>query len=129
MTHKWEKIAGMIRICTIPPIMAAVLLIMLVGVQTDAFGQKEDYIVAWVGLVILPLLAYPLSKLIPAVREKGRSGQRKLAFLCSLAGYTMCFFWGLLYTGRQIKILFYTYFFTVVMLTVSIFFWGDQRED
>lgn len=40
-------------------------------------------------LGILPLLAYPLQKYIPAYKDKGRDGQRNLAIIFAVAGFTI----------------------------------------
>ncbi len=37
------------------------------------------------------VLAYPMQKILPHWKQKGQEGQRKLAFLFSMAGYSAAF--------------------------------------
>ena len=40
-------------------------------------------------MTVLPILAYPLQKILPKFREQGRDGQRQLAFIMAVLGYTL----------------------------------------
>ena len=73
--------------------------------------------IALLGLV--PALAYVLSGLIPKVKEQGREGQRKLAFITNLAGYSIALLWAILTNVRkELLLICLTYFFSVVILTI-----------
>ena len=83
-----NRFAHIIRIVTVPPVMAAWLMLSL------WFGDRALFpcgfravAAALVCLTLLPALAYPLSRAIPRLREKGREGQRNLAFVLSALGY------------------------------------------
>ena len=76
-----EKSAKIIRIISIPPVMVSVMFIFLILFRYDIFNSPVDIVIDIAMLGVLPVLAYPISKLIPQLAEKGRDGQRKLAFI------------------------------------------------
>lgn len=73
-----QYVAKIIRIITVPPVMVLLLLTLLFTVRSDIFSGTGPFALSIVFLAGIPILAYPLSILIPSVREKGRDGQRKL---------------------------------------------------
>lgn len=81
-----QKFYKIIRVITIPPIMAAALFILL-----GAYGIMDpiDSILGIIFIGILPVLSYPLQKFIPYYKEKGRDGQRNLAIIFSVVGYVV----------------------------------------
>ena len=83
------KAALAIRIITLPPIIAGILVSLLYFLLPGSFGLME-YILSLVFLVVLPLLGYPLQRFIPGFKDKGRDGQRTLAMLFAVAGYVFC---------------------------------------
>ena len=113
-----QKTAQIIRIITAPPFMIAALLLVLGLIPIGFYTGITDQCVAWIGLVLLPLLAYPLHFIIPELRKTGREGQRKAAFIFSLVGYVMCFAYSFYTASEKLKFVFFVYFFTVVLLTV-----------
>ena len=95
--QKWRyKIAFAVRVATVPPVMVGILLLLLYLYRKDLFGVPADMIVSACLLAALPLLAYPLSIMIPALRKKGREGQRSLAMYLSAAGYLAVFVYGII---------------------------------
>ena len=80
------KAALAIRIITLPPIIAGILVSLLYFLLPGSFGLME-YILSLVFLVVLPLLGYPLQRFIPGFKDKGREGQRNLALIMSIVGY------------------------------------------
>lgn len=116
--NRIDSLAKVIRIVTVPPVMILALLITLYSLGKEIFAGKTDMIVAVVGLVILPLAAYPVHRFIPELHDGGREKQRKLAFIFSLAGYVLCFVYAFFYGTVRIKQIFLTYFTTVVILTI-----------
>ena len=113
-----EKFARDVRIITAPPFMVAYLLIVLQCVTGSFFVKKAEALVAWTGLVIVPFMAYPLHRIVPAFHSGGRKGQRKLAFIFSSLGYLACFIYGITCGTEKTKVLFSVYFLTVVLLTL-----------
>ena len=114
-----ERIAHTVRVITAPPFMIAYLLVVLNFTATDFFIRKTDYLIAWIGLVIFPLMAYPIHRLVPALYSKGRDCQRKLAFIFSLIGYVICFIYGIICGKGKSQIFYFVYFITVALLTIT----------
>jgi len=82
-----EKIAKIIRTCTIAPIMAMVTLVIFYLTEPQIFGKMYNLAFALLFLTVLPVLAYPLQKYIPGYKDKGREGQRTLAMIFAVCGY------------------------------------------
>ncbi len=114
-----EKTAKLIRIITVPPIMVTVLLLILYFNKREIFSKESDMIIMLIFLGIFPVLAYPLQKIIPKFRREGRNGQRKLAFVTNVIGYTAAFVWSFANKeNRGIMLICSTYFFSVCILAV-----------
>ena len=83
-----EKIAKVIRIISVPPVM-------------------------------VPVLAYPLQKVIPSLGGSVREGQRELAFLLNFVSYTAVLLWAVLAeVSWSLGLICMTYFLSVVLLLV-----------
>ena len=59
-------LAHVIRIISVPPVMVGVLLILLFTLRDDVFATPVEFVVSLGGLTVLPVLAYPVSAVIPA---------------------------------------------------------------
>ena len=81
-----HKVYKIIRVATVPPLMASVLFIIL-----GVYGITDwiDSLLGVFFLGILPILSYPLQRFIPYYKDKGREGQRNLAIVFSVAGYIL----------------------------------------
>lgn len=77
-----------IRKITVPPVFAAILLIIVYTSYPEEF-HFGHLIGAIIFLTLLPLLAYPMQKHIPKYKDRGREGQRSLAMIFSFAGYSL----------------------------------------
>lgn len=116
---KKEKVAKIIRVITIPPAMALVLFIVLFIFKDNVFVNLVDFVAGILMLVIIPTLAYPLQKYIPAYKNKGRDGQRKLAFIMSLLSYTGMLIYGIIAkVSPDMFLICLTYLLTVLILTL-----------
>ena len=111
-----QKFYKIIRVATIPPIMASALFIIL-----GAFS-KLDWIDAILGVFfigILPIFAYPMQRFIPYYKNKGRDGQRSLAMVFSVAGYiigcTLAFIFNAPYT---VILIYLDYLLSGILITV-----------
>jgi len=114
---KAEKVAKIIRTVTIPPVQVCTLLLLLYFMKRNVFANISQLLLSIFFLMAVPVLAYPLAAAIP--RYRGREGQRKLAFILSLAGYTTAVAYGLLAgVGHNLMLVYLAYFFSIVMLTV-----------
>ena len=81
-----KKVAKIVRVLTIPPVMVGVLFFVLYAEKT-VFLRTADLIASFLFLAVVPVLAYPIQKLEPIWRKGGRRTQRKLAFVFSMLGY------------------------------------------
>ncbi len=116
-----EKIAHIIRIVTVPPVMVAILIVLLFTLREGVvFANTAEMLVSLVCLTLLPLMAYPLSAAIPAIKRKGRDGQRSLAMYISGASYLAVFVYGFVAgVGNHLMLVYTGYFMSVVILLVA----------
>jgi len=114
-----QKIAKIVGIATIPPLFVLMVVTWL-WVKGDIPGFNLYWYLVTLGmLAVVPALAYPLSYLIPSIRDQGRDGQRRLAFILSIVGYIAgviigqfgdapmlirCLFWGYLFSGGTLAL-------------------------
>lgn len=92
-----DRLAKIIRICTIAPLMAFWMLLLLYYCKPAIFGGRLAFFLAVLFLTVLPTLAYPLQPLCPHFKNRGRKGQRELAMVFAVCGYVLgcaaCFLW------------------------------------
>jgi hypothetical protein len=84
-----DKLAKIIRVLTVAPIMALVMLLILYIKEPALFGGAANFILGIMFLTVLPLLAYPLQPVVKGYKDKGREGQRSLAIIFAVAGYVL----------------------------------------
>lgn len=114
-----EKFAKLLRVLTTAPIFAGILCTLLYALVDGSFASLKHYLMAIFFLTALPTLAYPVSAIIPALRRKGRNGQRNLAIVFSVLGYIGGFLFALLARGTSTeKVLFGTYLISGCALAV-----------
>ena len=114
-----DRLAKIIRIITIPPVLAAALAITLFSYDAALIGSTAQFYALLFFLTILPALAYFLQPFLPLYRDKGRAGQRKLAFIASAAGYSCGLIFALVTSAtKTVRMIYWTYFVSVLMLTV-----------
>ncbi len=83
-------LAKIVRIITLAPLMALATLITLYVERPELFGSHAVHLwLAILFLTVLPILAYPLQPVIPGFKGKGREGQRNLAMVFAVSGYTL----------------------------------------
>lgn len=87
MRMEKQPVEKIVRIITLAPIMAFLALSILLWAQPERFGGMGNYTIAVLFLTVLPLLAYPLQRILPEWKDKGRDGQRKLAIWMAVIGY------------------------------------------
>ncbi len=114
-----ERFAKIIRALSVPPVMVSVLIFILAFHTEDVFRNASEIVIMIVLLGIVPVLAYVLSGIIPAVRVQGREGQRKLAFITNLVGYSIALLWAVLANvDKELLLICLTYFLSVIILTI-----------
>ena len=100
--------------------MVGILLTLLLILREDVFATPLEFVASLAGLTILPILAYPVSVLIPAIRRKGREGQRSLAMYFSTVGYVGVFIYGLVaHVGTGLMHIYAGYLFSVIIILVG----------
>ena len=113
-------IAHTVRIVSVPPVMVGILLTLLLLLRDDVFATPVEFMASLTGLTILPVLAYPVSVMIPVLRRKGREGQRTLAMYVSTVGYVGVFVYGLIaQVGTGLMHIYAGYLFSVIIILVS----------
>jgi hypothetical protein len=114
-----QHLAKFIRVITVPPVMALMLLIVLYITKAEYFGTTLNLVLAIVFLVVLPVLAYPLQPIIPGFRGKGREGQRNLALWMASLGYICGIMTALfLPVSKYLLIIYLTYLISGVSLVL-----------
>lgn len=111
------KTARIVRVATVPPLLASALLVILYFFHDGVFADVGQFLVSLSLLVFLPLATYPLSWTISKIRDKGREGQRKLAFALSLTGYASSLAYGIsTQVSRSLLLIYLGYFISVIIL-------------
>lgn len=119
MNNLKKYCAKAIRVITTAPIFAALLCTLLYVLVPNSFASSLHFVLALGYLSVLPVLAYPISAVIPALRRKGRDGQRNLAIALSIVGYLGGFLTGLLFGGTPTEcVLFGTYLCSGTLLAL-----------
>ncbi len=114
------KIAHVVRIVCVPPVMVGILLFLLFNLRDDVFANITEMAVSILGLTVFPVLAYPVSFIVPAIRKKGREGQRSLAMYLSTVGYVAVFVYGLIaHVGTGLMHIYAGYLFSVIIILVG----------
>ncbi|BAE82426.1 hypothetical protein [Desulfitobacterium hafniense] len=117
MTRR-EKAAQAVRVITVPPVMVLALLLLLFFQHKGVFTSAGELLLSVFFLSVIPLLAYPFSRLFPRCKAKGRDGQRNLAFTLSLIGYAGAVLWGMIAgVSGELLFIFLVYLASVVILT------------
>lgn len=119
-----NKTAKTIRVLTVAPVMALVMLLTLYLHSPLLFGSRANFAFSVLFLVVFPLLGYPLQPLIKKYKDKGREGQRMLAIDFAVSGYIGgCLSAMLLHAPKSVWIIYLSYLFSgiLVMLTNKFF--------
>lgn len=112
-------IAKVVRVVTIPPVMVSALVIILRFAKDNVITNTWEMAMALLCLAVVPILAYPLQKLIPALNKKGREAQRNLAIALSAAGYLAGWLYGVIAgCNNNLMLIFGTYLLSVILLLV-----------
>ena len=113
-----QKIAYVIRVIAIPPVMATVL-ILLVWFNGQSITSVHELIASFIFLVVVPVMAYPVSYLIPKIRKGGRKAQRNLAFWFAGFGYVAAVIYGIVgHKSQGLNFIYLTYLLSVLLLAV-----------
>lgn len=107
------RTAKAVRILSVPPVMAALFILILYAARPQIIATPEMLRMALSCLSFVPLLAYPLSW----VFSLGRERQRLLAMVLSAAAYLVVYVWSLVSPcPPDYRFICGTYVFSVVLL-------------
>ncbi len=114
-----NKIAKLVRIISIPPVAALIMVLILFFARPQYFSGIVQLVLLILFLVIFPILAYPLQPILPKYCKQGREGQRNLAIIMAGLGY-LC---GLAAAAisaapKEIWIIYLTYFFSAILIII-----------
>lgn len=114
-----KKTATAIRVITAAPVTALVLLILLRIFKSDFFSSDAHFILHLSFLCVLPALSYLFSRAVPALRARGRTFERNMAIIFSVAGYAGSFITAVCFSGTaNEKILAATYLFSAALTAI-----------
>lgn len=117
--HDMKKIAKTVRVLTVAPAMALVMLAVLFVNRPEIFGSTLSFILSIVFMVVFPLLGYPLQPLFKKFREMGREGQRTLAMIFANVGYVLgCVCAFLLHAPKGYLVIYLSYLASVILIVV-----------
>ena len=112
-------LAFLTRVLSVPPFMAALLVLILAIARPGTFIQSKSPGFMLLFLAFLPLLSYPLSAVLPNVRKRGREGQRNLAFILCAAGYLGGWLYSLFCPAtKEEQTIYLTYLLSVILLLI-----------
>lgn len=116
------KVSKFFRILLLAPVIGGILLTAIMLFKPYIFVSVLQFILSVVTIVVLPILAYPVSYLVPQIRHKGRDGQRELAIVFSIVGYVLGFaFCFVFQSSPEQKALFLTYVLSVLLIALFSF--------
>lgn len=112
-----EIVARIMRILTVPPIMALILVSVLAGSRPDILTTQSELAALVLLLAVIPALAYLWQKWRDGRVE--REKQRDIAFVFTAVGYSTAFFGAVAsHRNRKLVMICMTYFLSVSLLTV-----------
>ena len=116
-----RTMAKLVSFLTLVPVMALFVIQILFHYDRGFFGDGYgSYVVSLLCLVLVPILAYPLKRVLPGYKEGGRDEERKLAFITGVLGQILGFVLSLFFGApRGVKFFFTSYLMAGILLTVS----------
>lgn len=111
-----EKFAKGIRSITAPPVLITVFILVLAEKSDGTILNGLQCGISIICLGIIPILAYPMQRCMPKYKNEGRKGQRKLAFIFTLTGYVLAWFYGVISKTNEEVMLVYTTFLLAAFL-------------
>ena len=114
-----RRIANWISIITVVPLISLYVLTALFLYKPFVFSHSNYwYFISLLFLTIIPITAYPLKKFIPKYRDRGRRGERRLAFIMGVSGQVLGIIVSFVFNApKGVKTVFLAYLFSGIMLT------------
>lgn len=114
-----KKFAKIIRIVSVPPFMFLFFLCVLLMKKSNIFINIYEVVFIYFLIGVIPLLAYPLSNIVKMFSDQGREGQRELAFIFTLVGYTLAAMFSYFNNSSlDVQLITYSYCLSVYILTL-----------
>lgn len=114
-----NSFAKLIRIITVPPILALSMLLILRYEFGDRFASIPALWGAILCLTVIPACAYPAAAIWKGKEADTRSRQRKLAFVLNLLGYAGALLLSVITSRRQMLLAVTSaYLIAVLLLTL-----------
>lgn len=108
--------AKVVRVATVPPILITGMLTTLAVALDDFYGSTAQMVWAILLLGLVPVLAYPLQKLLPTKGEV-REEQRNMAFVLTFTGYLTALICSVVGNcGAQLRYIIVSYFVSMTLL-------------
>lgn len=105
-----------IRVLTVPPILITGMLVTLTVCLDNFCSSMTQMILAVLLLGLVPVLAYPMQRLLPSKGEV-REEQRNLAFILTFVGYLTALIFSIMGNyGRQLQYIIISYFISMSLL-------------
>lgn len=112
-----NKIAKVIRILTVAPLMASYLLIIVYFCNEET--RNTNFLLGFVFLTLLPISAYPVQKIIPVLKSKGRNCQRNMAMIFAMVGYILGIVVALITNASKLyMVLYLTYLLSGLLMII-----------
>lgn len=113
------KIAYAVRAISSPPLMVMALFFTLYFGVAGTFTSVWELVFSIAFFVIIPALAYVTQPIFKGYKDRGREGQRELAFIFSAIGYLGGVIYGFAANlSRNLKLAYLSYFFSMLLLTL-----------
>ena len=108
-----------IRVLTVTPVVTIGMLLTLFVLRPEIFPNMLYLVLTIIFLSVMTLIAYPLQKVLPGWKEKGRDGQRMFALYLGTLGYLLGFIVNLIIPSTKgLDVIYGIYALSVVILFV-----------
>ena len=108
-----------IRVITVTPVVTIGMLLTLFVLRPKIFPNMFYLVLTFFFLSVMTLIAYPLQKILPGWKEKGRDGQRMFALYLGTVGYLLGFMVNLIIPSTKgLDVIYGIYALSVVILFV-----------
>ena len=108
-----------IRVLSVTPVVTIGMLLTLIVLRPEIFPNMLYLVLTIIFLSVMTLIAYPLQKVLPGWKEKGRDGQRMFALYLGTLGYLLGFIVNLIIPSTKgLDVIYGIYALSVVILFV-----------
>jgi len=111
-----NMLAKGIRVLTVPPLLITGMLVTLTVSLDNFCSSMAQMALAILLLGLVPILAYPIQKLLPSKGE-AREEQRNMAFILTFTGYLVALIFSIAGNcGSQLQYIIISYFISMSLL-------------